>query len=98
MTTTSESAQPAPPPSTPTYNIGEVSKIVRLPQHTVRRWQDKAELPGIEQRTEGNQRVYTLASIAEMAAAMRQDGTIKSDDRYQLVRAVIDALLALYAD
>lgn len=98
MTTTSESAQPAPPPSTPRYNIGEVSKIVRLPQHTVRRWQDKAELPGIEQRTEGNQRVYTLASIAEMASAMRQDGTIKSDSHYERVRAVIDALLSLYAD
>jgi DNA-binding transcriptional MerR regulator len=94
MTTTSASAQPAPP----TYNIGEVSKILRLPQHTVRRWQDKAELPEIEQRTTGNQRVYTLASITEMAAAMRQDGTIKSDDRYRLVQAVISSLLALYAD
>lgn len=93
-----ETADAKAPPVTLTYSIGEVSKIIRLPQHTVRRWQAKAALEGIDRRTEGDQRVYTLASIAEMAGAMRQDGTIKTDTQYERVRAVIDALLALYAD
>lgn len=94
MTQQSEGAQA--PTTTPTYSIGEVSKILRLPQHTVRRWQTRAALAEIDRRTAGDQRVYTLASIAEMAGAMHQEGVI-SATRHQLVQDVIAALLALYA-
>ncbi len=92
---TQQQNEGAAAPSTPTYSIGEAAKILRLPQHTARRWQARAALEGIDRRTAGDQRVYTLASIAEMAGAMHQEGVI-SEERHRLVAAVLAALLALY--